>query len=72
VIGKLTPAEDRARFGRHSVSEGMIPKLSACIDAVEQGVGSAHILDGRIAHSLLIEILTESGIGTMIAKDGAK
>ena len=50
----------------------MIPKLTGCIDAVEQGVGSAHILDGRIAHSLLIEILTESGIGTMITREGAQ
>jgi len=72
VIGKLTPEEARTMIGRHSVSEGMIPKLTGCVEAVEQGVGSAHILDGRIAHSLLIEMLTESGIGTMIAKDGVK
>ena len=69
VIGKLTPAQARALVDDHSVSDGMIPKLSGCIEAVEQGVGSAHILDGRIAHSLLIEMLTESGIGTMIANE---
>ena len=69
VIGKLSPAEARSLVDGQAVSDGMIPKLSGCIDAVERGVGSAHILDGRIAHSLLIEMLTESGIGTMIAKE---
>lgn len=72
VIGKLSAAEARTIVTRKSVSDGMIPKLTGCIDAVEQGVGSAHILDGRIAHSLLIEILTESGIGTMITREGAQ
>ena len=69
VIGKLSAAEARAMVGNHAVSEGMIPKLTGCIGAVEQGVGSAHILDGRIEHSLIIEMLTESGIGTMITRD---
>jgi acetylglutamate kinase len=69
VIGKLSAAEARTMAGRHAVSEGMIPKLTGCIEAVEQGVGSAHILDGRIEHSLIIEMLTESGIGTMITRD---
>jgi len=45
---------------------GMIPKIAACIHAVGNGVGSAHILDGRIPHVLLLEIFTDSGIGTMI------
>jgi acetylglutamate kinase len=44
----------------------MIPKISACIHAVRNGVGRAHILDGRIAHVLLLEIFTDAGIGTMI------
>ena len=69
VIGKLDPFGARRVITDKAVSDGMIPKLTGCIEAVEQGVGSAHILDGRIAHSLLIEMLTESGIGTMIAKD---
>jgi acetylglutamate kinase len=51
---------------------GMIPKIEACIHAVEQGVRSAHILDGRIPHVLLLEIFTESGIGTMITEGGAQ
>jgi acetylglutamate kinase len=47
---------------------GMIPKIEACVHAVEQGVRSAHILDGRIPHVLLLELFTDSGIGTMITE----
>ena len=47
----------------------MIPKLKACADAVEQGVAFAHIIDGRVPHSLLIELLTDQGVGTMVRKD---
>ena len=45
----------------------MIPKVASCIQAVRNGVGRAHILDGRIAHVLLLEIFTDAGIGTMVA-----
>jgi acetylglutamate kinase len=48
------------------VSGGMIPKLSCCIRSLAQGVKAAHIIDGRVAHSLLLEIFTDNGIGTMI------
>ena len=48
---------------------GMIPKLRACADAVDGGVGSAHIIDGRVPHALLIEVLTDAGIGTMVTKE---
>jgi acetylglutamate kinase len=48
------------------VAGGMRPKLAACVEAVRGGVGSAHIVDGRIAHSLLLELFTDAGIGTMI------
>jgi acetylglutamate kinase len=48
------------------VSGGMRPKLQACVDAVRGGVGSAQIVDGRVAHSLLLELFTDAGIGTMI------
>jgi acetylglutamate kinase len=69
LVPRLTAAELRARLGDGSVSAGMIPKLQACADAVEGGVGSAHIIDGRVPHSLLVEILTDEGIGTMIARE---
>ena len=66
LIPRLTAAELRERMNSGSVSEGMIPKLRACADAVEQGVPFAHIIDGRVQHSLLIELLTDHGVGTMI------
>jgi acetylglutamate kinase len=45
---------------------GMIPKISSCVHAVRHGVARAHILDGRVPHVLLLEIFTDSGIGTMV------
>jgi acetylglutamate kinase len=59
----------RARIEHEVVSAGMIPKLRACADAVDGGVRSAHIIDGRVPHALLIEVLTDEGIGTMIKKE---
>jgi acetylglutamate kinase len=48
------------------ISAGMLPKVEACVTALQAGVGKAHIIDGRIPHSLLLEIYTEAGIGTEI------
>ena len=48
------------------VQGGMIPKVEACVDAVRAGVGQAHILDGRVPHALLLELFTDSGVGTMV------
>ena len=48
------------------ISGGMIPKIQCCVEAVRSGVKRAHIIDGRIAHSILIELLTDEGIGTML------
>jgi acetylglutamate kinase len=70
LVPRLTSAELRDRIEHESVSAGMIPKLRACADAVDGGVGSAHIIDGRVPHALLIEVLTDQGIGTMIKKEG--
>jgi acetylglutamate kinase len=52
-----------------AVKSGMIPKVASCLQAVQGGVGRAHILDGRVPHALLLEIFTDEGIGTMIAPD---
>ena len=51
------------------ISGGMIPKIEGCLDTVERGVGRAHIIDGRIPHSIILEIFTKNGIGTMIVKE---
>jgi len=69
LIPRLTSAELRERLKSASVGKGMIPKLKACADAVDQGVNFAHIIDGRVQHSLLIELLTDHGVGTMIKRE---
>jgi acetylglutamate kinase len=66
LIPRLTSGELRERLKSSSVGKGMIPKLKACADAVDQGVKFAHIIDGRVHHSLLIELLTDHGVGTMV------
>ncbi|WP_165243291.1 acetylglutamate kinase [Corynebacterium lizhenjunii] len=52
------------------LDSGMIPKMESCLRAVEQGVNAAHVIDGRIAHAVLLELLTPGGIGTMVLPDG--
>ena len=47
----------------------MIPKIEACISAVRNGVNSAHLLDGRVPHVVLVELFTDAGVGTMITDD---
>ncbi len=71
LVPRLTSAELRARLGHESISAGMIPKLRACADAVDAGVGTAHIIDGRVPHALLIELLTDEGIGTMVKREAS-
>ncbi len=63
----LEHAKEFMNSGR--INGGMIPKLECCIKAVENGVKRAHIIDGRLTHSLLLEIFTDEGIGTMIGKE---
>jgi acetylglutamate kinase len=68
VISQLSATElERLLPG---LSAGMIPKMEACLRAVRGGVPQAHVLDGRLPHSLLLEIFTDSGIGTMVVPDG--
>ena len=66
LIAELTADEARCAIADASVTGGMIPKLIACAEAVDGGVGSAVMLDGRAEHSLLIELFTDQGIGTMV------
>jgi acetylglutamate kinase len=55
-----------------SLSSGMVPKMEACVRAVEGGVTSAHVLDGRVPHALLLEVFTSEGIGTMVVPSKAQ
>ena len=69
LVHRLTAAEARQRVSAASVSGGMIPKLQACAEAVEGGVGSAHMIDGRAEHAILVELFTDEGIGTMVTAE---
>ncbi len=66
LISRLHPSQAPALVEEGVISGGMIPKVDCCVEAVRGGVRRAHILDGRIPHSILIEVLSHAGIGTMI------
>jgi acetylglutamate kinase len=68
LVNRLTAAEARGRIADASVTGGMIPKLAACAEAVEGGVRSAHMIDGRAEHAILIELFTDEGVGTMVTQ----
>lgn len=70
LISELTTTQMEALLNSGNVGGGMLPKLKNCLEAINNGVSRVHILDGRIAHCLLLEIFTNKGIGTAIIKDG--
>ena len=69
LIATLSPKQAYVLQGDGTVSGGMIPKLETCLFAIGNGVGAAHILDGRQPHVLLLEIFTEGGVGTAIYRE---
>jgi acetylglutamate kinase len=66
LISELSAAQARALMADGTVSGGMIPKLETCLQALDRGVGAAHVLDGRLPHVLLLETFTEAGVGTKL------
>jgi len=66
IVARASVDEIRGLIADCSIGGGMIPKVEACIHAVESGATSAHMLDGRVPHVLLLELFTDAGIGTMI------
>lgn len=68
LISRLTASRARLLIEDGIIAGGMIPKIEACLDAIDTGVGSAHILDGRIPHVVLLELLTDTGVGTMLTR----
>jgi len=66
LLTDLTAREIDALFADGTISGGMLPKISGALDAARSGVNSVHIIDGRVPHSMLLEILTEQAYGTMI------
>ncbi len=71
LVSSLTEEQAEAMIRNGEISGGMIPKVKSCLNAIRGGVPKAHIIDGRVAHALLLEILTDEGIGTEIVRDRA-
>ncbi|MEJ2688513.1 MAG: acetylglutamate kinase [Deltaproteobacteria bacterium] len=69
LLPSLTCSESDAYIEDGTIAGGMIPKIRCCQEAVEAGVGKAHIVDGRVEHAMLLEIFTQQGIGTEIVKN---
>lgn len=69
VIASITAEDLRSLLP--SLSAGMVPKMEACLRAVDAGVARAHIIDGRVPHGLLVEIFTDQGVGTLVLPEGA-
>ena len=66
LISALEPAGARKLIKDGVIAGGMLPKVNCCLEALEAGVANAHIIDGRVANALLLEIFTDSGIGTIL------
>jgi acetylglutamate kinase len=67
VVSQLSVVELEAMLPK--LSEGMVPKMEACLRAVQGGVATAHVIDGRVPHALLLEVFTDSGVGTMVVPE---
>lgn len=69
IIHAMTPEKANELIEDGTISGGMIPKVRGCLEAVDEGVKRVHIIDGRILHSILLEIFTDDGIGSMFTKE---
>jgi len=69
IIHSLSESEAHRLIESGQIGSGMIPKVQACLDTLDRGVGKVHIVDGRLRHSLLLEVYTSEGVGTEIYKD---
>lgn len=69
LISKISIDEVDHYIDNKTISGGMIPKVMCCVEGIQKGVKNVHILDGRVEHSLLLEIFTKSGVGTMFGKE---
>jgi acetylglutamate kinase len=71
LIHTLTVGEAQRLISAGNIESGMIPKVQACLDTLSRGVRKIHIIDGRLRHSLLLEIFTNRGVGTEIVAEPA-
>jgi acetylglutamate kinase len=69
LLTGLSASGIEALFADGTIHGGMLPKIGSALDAVKNGVKSSHIIDGRVEHALLLEVLTNEGVGTMISAD---
>ena len=71
-ITRMNAGEAKRLIAEGIIKGGMIPKVECCLDALEKGVQTVHVLDGRLPHSILLEIFTAEGIGTMMLPEEKK
>jgi acetylglutamate kinase len=69
LLRRMSRGTAKAAIADGTIRGGMIPKAECCLEALERGVTSAHIIDGRLPHALLLEIFTDGGVGTQIVRD---
>ncbi len=69
LLNSLTPTQARELIATGRIDSGMVPKVEACLEIVDSGVGKVHIIDGQLRHSLLLEIYTDHGVGTQIVAE---
>jgi acetylglutamate kinase len=72
LVHSLTAAEARRLIADGTISAGMIPKIEGCLETLDRGVKKIHVIDGRLRHSLLLEIYTTSGVGTELVADSVR
>ena len=70
LIHSLSESDAHDLMADGTIGSGMIPKVQACLETLQRGVRKVHIVDGRVKHSLLLEVYTTKGVGTQIVKDG--
>ena len=68
LIPQLSVEEARKQIAEGTIREGMIPKVECCLEALQQGVRSTHVIDGRVLHAVLLEIFTDGGVGTLLTR----
>jgi acetylglutamate kinase len=71
LVSRIDAGQLQSMIDDGTLTGGMLPKIAACIQAVTSGVGSAHLLDGRLPHVVLLELFSDAGVGTMITAEGA-
>jgi acetylglutamate kinase len=68
LIPELSVEEARKQMAEGTIREGMIPKVECCLEALQHGVRSTHVIDGRVLHAVLLEIFTDGGVGTLLTR----